>query len=77
MASTKREPRPKLPPHEFEPDPELPADYHGRLTCRRCRHTGVDGDHQHPTGALPLPPALPEQPAEVTEWEARRLGEVA
>ncbi|HET8684997.1 MAG TPA: hypothetical protein VFM54_24455 [Micromonosporaceae bacterium] len=72
-----REARPSLPPHAFEPDSEVPADYKGRHTCRRCKHTGVDGDHQHPTGALPLEPAYPEQSAEVTEWESRRLGEVA
>lgn len=74
---SKKTPRPSLPPHAFDVDESIPPDFFGKRTCRGCRHVGVDGDHQHPLGALPLPPAYPAQPAEVTEYEARRLGEVA
>jgi hypothetical protein len=72
----KAEPRPSLPPHAFDRDPEVPPDFFGRATCR-CGKVGKDGDEQHPLGALPLPPTFPQQPAEVSEYEARKLGEVA
>jgi hypothetical protein len=31
----------------FTPDPDVPADHQGRLTCR-CRLTGEAGDAHHP-----------------------------
>ena len=69
-------PEPSLAPHAFDADAELAADFWGRRTCRFCRHTGVDGDAQHPLGALPYP-GYPPVPAEVMEFEARRIGDVA
>ncbi|MEH0825705.1 MULTISPECIES: hypothetical protein [unclassified Micromonospora] len=50
-------------------DTSVPADWQGRLFCRRCRLPGSAGDARHPL------PVFPTIPAEVAAVERRRLGE--
>jgi hypothetical protein len=70
------EPRPsKVPPHAFDEDATVPADFHGRRTCR-CGLVGKSGDQHHPVDAEPLSSTvLPPVPAAAREFDTRRLGE--
>lgn len=41
-----------LPPHLFQPDPDVPADHQGRHACR-CGLVGRPGDAHHTLPAGP------------------------
>jgi hypothetical protein len=73
-----RTPQPRAPQglHAFNPDPDVPADFHRRRFCADCGKPGADGDPQHPYGALPaVRLRYPEPPPGAAEIDARILGE--
>jgi hypothetical protein len=67
---------PRLGPHIFEADPDLPADtYTGKSVCKTCQSQGAPGDQRHPDKAE-LPKAQPAHiVAAQAELDAAILGE--
>lgn len=63
----------KVAPHDFNPDPTVPADYTGQRYCRHCHLAGKPGDPRHPHGALPPTPEPADDDARTLQ--DRVLGE--
>lgn len=76
MAGKTAQPRAPQGEHAFNLDPDVPPDFFGRRFCKDCGKAGLDGDPQHPYGALPAARLrYPDAPPGAAEIDARILGE--
>lgn len=59
-------PKSKVPPHLFQPDPDIPPGLDGRGACSVCHLVGQAGDAHH---------TLPEVPAQAEHLRRYDAGE--
>ena len=64
--------RSRVGPHDFNADPDVPADHRDRQRCKTCGVMGAAGDARHPTARPAGPPRPRPLPPELAAAAAAR-----